>query len=65
MIINQFANELVREIDEKVEFCVDEMRRGIQDRDDYWRIVGLVQGLEAMKTYIKDLANRAEREDDN
>ena len=65
MIINQFANELIREIDDKIEMQTDEMRRGIRERDEYWRVVGLTQGLEAMKFYIKDLANRAEREDDD
>lgn len=65
MIINQFATELVREIDDKLEMQDAALRRGIEKPNEYWRIVGLIQGLEAMKTYIKDLANRAEREDDD
>lgn len=63
--MDPFAKEVIREIDVKV----DDIRRvilaGIRDSDEYWRCVGLHQGLQSIREYVVDLANRAERDDDN
>lgn len=65
MIITKFANAVVGEIDSKIEVLTDDMRRGIRDQNEYWRVVGIAQGLDAIKLYVKDLANKVEREDDD
>lgn len=64
-MMDSFAKEIVRELDARFDDMSRIITLGIKDRDEYWRCVGFLQGLEAIRAYVMDLAQRAERDDDN